>query len=227
MKISIVIPVYNEKSTIHEVIKKVSALDFEKEIIVIDDCSTDGTREILELMEVPGLKRAFLPKNSGKGAALRKGFEMVSGDIVAIQDADMEYDPSEIKLLAEPIERDVADVVYGSRLSGGKPQRVYMFWHLVGNKFLTLAANILYNTTISDMETCYKVFRSAILKKIKLKSDRFEIEVELTAKFCKNKYRIYEIPISYYGRTYSEGKKITWKDGFHALWALIKYRFVD
>lgn len=227
MKISVVIPVYNERKTIEEVVRKVAALDFEKEIIVVDDCSTDGTREIVERMDAPGLKKAFLPVNSGKGAALRKGFEMASGDIVAVQDADMEYDPSEIKLLAEPIENGIADVVYGSRLSGGKPQRVYMFWHLMGNKFLTLVTNVLYNTTLSDMETGYKVFRTAILKDITLHSNRFEIEVELSAKFCKNKYRIYEIPISYYGRTYAEGKKITWKDGFHALWAIVKYRFVD
>jgi len=227
MKISVVIPVFNEKETIETIVNKVYALDFDKEIIVVDDCSTDGTREILERMETEGIKKVFLPENRGKGAALRKGFELVVGDIVAIQDADMEYDPQELKLLAEPIIRGVADVVYGSRLSGGKAQRVYMFWHLVGNKFLTLVANILYNTTLSDMESCYKVFRSRILNEIKLNSSRFEIEVELTAKFCKNKYRIYEMPISYYGRTYDEGKKITWKDGLSALWNLIKYRFVN
>lgn len=225
--ISIVIPVYNEKNTIEAIIRKVNALAFDKELIVVDDGSTDGTREILERLDIAGLKKAFLPKNSGKGSALRKGFELVTGDIVAIQDADMEYDPQEIKLLAEPIIRGVADVVYGSRLSGGRPQRVYMFWHLVGNKLLSLMANVLYNTTLSDIETCYKVFKSSILKEIKLKSKRFEIEPELTAKFCKNKYRIYEVPISYYGRSYDEGKKISWKDGFIALWTLLKYRFVD
>lgn len=223
--ISIVIPVYNEKNTIETIVRKVHSLAFDKEIIVVDDGSTDGTREILEHLNIAGLKKAFLAKNSGKGTALRKGFELVTGDIVAIQDADTEYDPQEIQALAEPILKGVADVVYGSRLSGGKPQRVYMFWHLVGNKALTLFANILYNSTLSDMESCYKVFRSGILKDITLRSKRFEIEVELTAKFCKNKYRIYEMPISYYGRTYSEGKKISWVDGFSALWSLLRYRF--
>ena len=165
--------------------------------------------------------------NMGKGTALRKGFELVSGDIVAIQDADLEYDPQELRSLIEPIMKGVADVVYGSRLWGGKPQRAYMFWHLVGNRFLSLVANILYNTTLSDIETCYKVFKSCILNEIKLQSERFEIEPEMTSKFCKNKYRIYELPISYYGRSYEEGKKISSRDGFIALWTLIKYRFVD
>ncbi len=223
--ISIVIPVYNEKNTIETIIRKVHSLGFDKEIIVVDDGSTDGTKDVLERLDIVGLKKAFLTKNGGKGTALRKGFELVTGDIVAVQDADTEYDPQEIQALAEPILRGMADVVYGSRLSGGKPQRVYMFWHLVGNKMLTLFANILYNSTLSDMESCYKVFRSSVLKDMTLRSKRFEIEVELTAKFCKNKYRIYEMPISYYGRTYREGKKIRWTDGFSALWALLRYRF--
>jgi glycosyltransferase involved in cell wall biosynthesis len=227
MKLSIVIPVYNEKDTIEEVVGRVQALDVEKEIIIVDDFSTDGTREVIGRIEGGNIKKFFLPENTGKGSALRKGFETVTGDIVAIQDADLEYDPRELKPMAELVEKGVADVVYGSRLSGGRPQRAYMFTHLVGNKFLSLVTNILYNTTLSDIETCYKVFRSSILKELTLKSRRFEIEPELTAKFCKNKYRIYEVPISYYGRTYSEGKKINWKDGFLALWALIKYRFVD
>lgn len=227
MKLSVVIPVFNEKNTIEEIITRVQALDIDKEIIVVDDFSSDGTREILSRIESDNLKKILLPKNRGKGFALRKGFESVSGDIVAIQDADMEYDPRELKPMADLISQGVADVVYGSRLSGGKPQRVYMFSHFVGNKFLSLVANILYNTTLSDIETCYKVFRSEILKDIRLRSERFEIEPELTAKFCKRKYRIYEIPISYYGRTYQEGKKISWKDGFSALWTLLKYRIMD
>lgn len=227
MLLSVVIPVYNEKKTIEELIKRVQAVEFEKEIIIVDDFSTDGTRDIISRLEGSNIKKVFLPRNRGKGFALRKGFEQVSGGIVAIQDADLEYDPRELKPMAELIAEDIADVVYGSRLSGGKAQRVYMFTHFAGNKFLSLVANILYNTTISDIETCYKVFRSSILRDIRLRSNRFEIEPELTAKFCKRKYRIYEIPISYYGRTYREGKKINWKDGFSALWTLIKYRVVD
>ncbi len=227
MKLSVVIPVFNEQSTIEEMINRVQALDLEKEIIVVDDCSTDGTRVVLGRMEADNLRKILLPRNRGKGFALRQGFEAVSGDIVAIQDADMEYDPRELKPMADLIAQGVADVVFGSRLSGGRPQRVYMFSHLVGNKFLSLVANILYNTTLTDIETCYKVFRSDILKQIRLRSERFEIEPELTAKFCKGKYRIYEVPISYYGRTYKEGKKISWKDGFSALWTLFKYRLVD
>ncbi len=227
MKVSIVMPVYNEKNTIIEVVKLVQAVDFKKEIIIVDDFSTDGTRDILETIDDKNIKKVFLPRNMGKGNALRKGFELVSGDIVAIQDADLEYDPQELKSLIEPITKGVADVVYGSRLRGGKPQRAYMFWHLVGNRFLSLVADILYNTTLSDIETCYKVFKSSILNEITLRSEKFEIEPEMTSKFCKNKYRIYELPISYYGRSYEEGKKISWRDGFTALWTLIKYRFVD
>ena len=227
MKVSIVMPVYNEKNTIREVVKLVQAVDFEKEIIIVDDFSTDGTRDIIETIDDKNIKKVFLPRNMGKGNALRKGFELVSGDIVAIQDADLEYDPQELKSLIEPITKGVADVVYGSRLRGGKPQRAYMFWHLVGNRFLSLVTDILYNTTLSDIETCYKVFKSSILNEIKLRSEKFEIEPEMTSKFCKNKYRIYELPISYYGRSYDEGKKISWRDGFTALWTLIKYRFVD
>ncbi|MFQ5456667.1 MAG: glycosyltransferase family 2 protein [Nitrospirota bacterium] len=229
MKLSIIIPVYNEQSTIENVIKRVQSvsLNLGKEIIIVDDCSTDGTGDILKRIDAENIKKFSLSENMGKGAALRKGFEAVTGDIVAIQDADMEYDPQEFKALIKPIIDGAADVVYGSRLSGGRPQRVYMFWHMVGNRFISLVTNILYNTTFTDIETCYKVFRADILKEIRLCSNRFEIEPELTAKFCRNGYRIYELPISYYGRTYEEGKKITWKEGFRALWTLIRYRFSD
>ncbi len=227
MKLSIVVPVYNERETIRIAMERVRALDIDKEIIIVDDCSTDGTREIIEELEGEDLKKIYQGRNMGKGTALRRGFEEVSGDVVAIQDADLEYDPSELIAMFELIESGTADVVYGSRLSGGRPQRAYMFTHMVGNRFLSLVADILYNTTLTDIETCYKVFRSSILDEITLRSERFEIEPELTAKFCKGGYRIYELPISYYGRSYEEGKKIGWRDGLTALWALLKYRFTD
>ena len=230
MKLSIVVPVYNEKNTVLKIIEKVKALDVEKEIIIVDDCSTDGTLELLKEQldgKYPEVRIFYHVSNQGKGAALRTGFQHVSGDIITIQDADLEYEPEEIKDLIKPITDGFADVVYGSRLSGGKPQRMYLFWHLVGNKFLTLIANLLYNTTISDMETCYKVMTKRVLDSLNLKSRRFNIEPEITAKIFKKHYRVYEMPISYYGRDYSEGKKICWKDGFSAIWTLIKYRFMD
>jgi len=230
MKLSIVVPVYNEKNTILKIIEKVKALDVEKEIIIVDDCSTDGTCELLkEQLEgkYPEVRIFYHIANQGKGAALRTGFQHVRGEIITIQDADLEYEPEELRDLIKPITDGFADVVYGSRLSGGKPQRMYLFWHLVGNKFLTLITNLLYNTTISDMETCYKVMTKKVLNSLNLKSIRFNIEPEITAKIFKQHYRVYEMPISYYGRDYSEGKKICWIDGFSAIWTLIKYRFID
>lgn len=227
--LSVVIPVYNERATVLEVMEKVLKLDFVGEVIVVDDGSTDGTRELLrESAFDERVKLLFHERNRGKGAALRTGFGRATGEVVAIQDADLEYDPRELAELLAPIEEGVADVVYGSRLRGGKPQRVHLFWHRVGNGFLTLVTNILYNTTLSDMETCYKMFRREVLETIRLRSDDFSVEPELTAKICKNKkWRIYELPISYYGRSYAEGKKITWRHGLSALWTLFKYRFVD
>jgi glycosyltransferase involved in cell wall biosynthesis len=225
--LSVVIPVYNEKETVLRIIAKVLKLDFVKEVLVVDDGSTDGTRELLHEAVFDGrVKLFFHDRNRGKGAALRTGFGHVSGEIVAIQDADLEYDPSEFIEMIKPICEGVADVVYGSRLSGGKPQRVHLFWHRMGNGFLTFLTDLLYNTTLSDMETCYKMFRKCVLDTLRIESDDFSVEPELTAKICKNKHwRIYEIPISYYGRSYSEGKKITWVHGFTALWTLLKYRF--
>ena len=230
MKLSIVVPVYNEKNTVLKIIEKVKALDVEKEIIIVDDCSTDGTLELLKEQldgKYPEVRIFYHVSNQGKGAALRTGFQHVSGDIITIQDADLEYEPEELKDLIKPITDGFADVVYGSRLSGGKPQRMYLFWHLAGNKFLTLITNLLYNTTISDMETCYKVMTKRVLDSLNLKSRSFNIEPEITAKIFKQHYRVYEMPISYYGRDYSEGKKICWQDGFSAMWTLIKYRFMD
>lgn len=228
-KISILIPVYNEINTLNQILEKVEQTSFcglEKEIILIDDFSTDGSREILKSLEEK-YKVFYNEKNMGKGAALRVGFKNVSGDIVVIQDADLEYDPVDYEPLVKLILDDKADVVYGSRLSGAKPSRAFMFTHLLGNKFLTLLTNILYNTTLTDMETCYKAFRADMLKGLEIKSDRFDFEPEITAKVLKKGARLYELPISYYGREYSEGKKITYKDGIHAILALIKYRFVD
>jgi glycosyltransferase involved in cell wall biosynthesis len=225
--LSVVIPVYNEKATILHIIAKVLKLDFVGEILVVDDGSTDGTRELLK--ETPfddRVKLFFHDRNRGKGAALRTGFGHVSGEIVAIQDADLEYDPGEFAEMIRPILDGAADVVYGSRLSGGKPQRVHLFWHRMGNGFLTFLTDLLYNTTLSDMETCYKMFKKSVLDTIRIESDDFSVEPELTAKICKNKqWRIYEIPISYYGRSYAEGKKITWRHGVSALWTLLKFRF--
>jgi len=227
--LSVVIPVYNEKGTILRIIDKVLQLDFVKEIIVVDDGSKDGTKELLREAAFDGRVRIFFhDRNRGKGAALRTGFGHVTGEIVAVQDADLEYDPNEFAEMIKPILEGVADVVYGSRLSGGKPQRVHLFWHKLGNGFLTFLTDLLYNTTLSDMETCYKMFRKNVIETIRIRSDGFSVEPELTAKICKNKqWRVYELPISYYGRSYAEGKKICWKHGFSALWTLLKYRFTD
>jgi len=226
MKLSVVIPVYNEIETINEILKRVQSVPHDKEIIVVDDRSTDGTTELLSQISDNNLTILFHPVNRGKGAALRTGFERVTGDIVIIQDADLEYDPEEYDRLIEPILDGRADVVYGSRFTGG-PQRVLFFWHYVGNKFLTLLSNMLTNVNLSDMETCYKVFRAHLLEKITIKSNRFGFEPEITAKFAKLKCRIYEIPISYSGRNYEEGKKITWTDGFAALFHIIRFRFFN
>lgn len=227
--LSVVVPVYNEKETVLKIIEKVLRLDIVKEVIVVDDGSTDGTKELLQKTAFDGRVSTFFhDRNRGKGAALRTGFGHVTGEIVTIQDADLEYDPSEFIEMSKPIIEGVADVVYGSRLSGGRPQRVHLFWHRMGNGFLTFVTGILYNTTLSDMETCYKMFRKRVLDGIRIKSDDFSVEPELTAKICKNKqWRIYELPISYYGRSYAEGKKISWRHGFSALWTLFKYRFTD
>jgi glycosyltransferase involved in cell wall biosynthesis len=225
--LSVVIPVYNEKETIRRIIEKVLKLDFVKEVLVVDDGSTDGTAEILKEAAFDGrVKLFFHDRNRGKGAALRTGFGKITGEIVTIQDADLEYDPNEFAEMIRPISEGMADVVYGSRLTGGKPQRVHLFWHKMGNGFLTFLTDLLYNTTLSDMETCYKMFRREVLDTIRLESDGFSVEPELTAKICRNKrWRVYEMPISYYGRSYAEGKKITWRHGFAAIWTLIRYRF--
>ena len=222
MKISVVVPVYNEKNTIREIVRRIQQVSLEKEIIIVDDYSTDGTREILKGMEENTLKILFHDKNQGKGAALRTGFQEVIGDIVIIQDADLEYNPQEYSILIQPILEGKADAVYGSRFSGG-PHRVLLFWHYVGNKFLTTLSNMFTNLNLTDMETCYKAFRSSLLKNIDIKSKRFGFEPEITAKLAKLKCRIYEVPISYSGRDYSEGKKINWKDGIAAFFWIIRY----
>lgn len=226
-KVTILIPVYNEVSTLKEIIKKVEETDIcglEKEIIIIDDYSTDGTRDLYK--DLP-YKVLYHDYNQGKGAALRTGFKEATGDIVLIQDADLEYDPVDYPPLVKLILDGHADVSYGTRLAGGKPSRSFMFTHLLGNKFLSFLTNLLYGSTLTDMETCYKVFKADFIKGIEIKSNRFDFEPEITAKILKRGARLYELPVSYYGREFSEGKKITWKDGIHAIIALIKYRFVD
>jgi len=228
MKLSVIIPVYNEKKTFLALLKLVEAEKTEKEIIIVDDGSSDGTREILAALEKenrPQLKIFYQSENQGKGKAIRKAIEHVNGDYAIIQDADLEYDPSDYQRLLEPIYKGKATVVYGSRFTGER--RNMFFLHMLGNKFLSLVTNLLYNTTISDMETCYKVIKSDLLKSLNLKCCKFEFEPEVTAKILKKNIRIYEVPISYAGREYDEGKKITWFDGFSALWTLIKYRFID
>jgi len=224
VKVSFIVPAYNEAATIGEVLERVHALGLDSQVIVVDDGSTDGTAEIAERFEGVQIVRQA---NRGKGAAIRAGIPLVEGEIVVIQDADMEYDPIEVPTLIEPIERGVADVVYGSRLAGGRPQRAYLFWHLVGNRFLSFVTGLLFNTTLSDMETGYKAFRTDVLRSLDLRENSFGIEPEITGKICKLRLRIYELPISYYGRSYAEGKKITWRDGFPAVYALVKYRFRD
>lgn len=227
--LSVVMPVYNEKNTVLKIIDRVLKLDVVKELIVVDDGSTDGTRELLKSTPLDArVNTIFQEKNSGKGSALRTGFSKATGEIVVIQDADMEYDPNEFLEMIKPIEEGFADVVYGSRLSGGKPQRVYMFWHKVGNGFITFLMNFLFNSTLSDIETCYKMFRKEVIDGIRIRSNDFSVEPELTAKILKNKsLRIYEMPISYYGRSYAEGKKISWIDGFGAIATILRYRIFD
>lgn len=228
-KVSIVVPVYNEINTIDIILEKIENAPFcnlEKEIILVDDMSTDGTREHLKALEAK-YKVFYHEQNQGKGAAIRTALQHITGDIMVIQDADLEYDPVDYQELIQLIIDDRADVVYGSRLTGAKPSRSFMFTHWLGNKVLTLTTNILYGATLTDMETCYKAFRTSFLDGIEIKSDRFDFEPEITAKVLKKHARLYELPISYYGREYSEGKKITWVDGIHAIWALLKFRFTD
>lgn len=245
-KVSIVIPVYNEKNTIDEILRRVLDTEPRKEVIVVDDCSTDGTKQILESMAarqakgeesapaqdgadtiaLRDLRFFFQAQNQGKGAALRRGFAQTTGDIVLVQDADLEYDPRDYHKLLEPIMDGRADVVYGSRFLGG-PQRVHYFWHYVANKILTLLSDIFTNLKLTDMETCYKVMLTPVIRGINLKSNRFGFEPEVTAKIAKGNWRVYEVPISYAGRTYEEGKKITWKDGAMALWYIVRYTLAD
>lgn len=229
MKLSIIIPVYNEANTIARAIDSVKKvkIDMDKEIIVVDDGSIDGTKGILDVLNDKTIKVYHHEKNQGKGAALKTGFSFASGDVIIIQDADLEYDPNEYGNLLDPIINHGAEVVYGSRLSGGRPARMYMFWHKAGNHFLTFLTNILYNTTLTDMETGYKVFRREVIEKLDIKSKDFTFEAEITAKIFKKRYVVYEIPISYYGRGYSEGKKIRWHHGISAMLALLKYKFID
>jgi glycosyltransferase involved in cell wall biosynthesis len=222
-RVSFLLPVYNEERTIASVLERVRALPFEKQIVVVDDGSTDRTAEILVASAADDLV-VIRQENRGKGAALRAAIPHADGDVCVIQDADLEYDPSDVPELIQPIVDGVADVVYGSRLSGGRPQRAYLFWHRVGNRFLSLVAGILYNTTLTDMETGYKAFRTDVLRGLDLREDGFSIEPEITGRICRQRLRIYELPISYYGRTYAEGKKITWRDGFKALWVLFRVR---
>jgi len=224
--LSVVMPVFNERATIEEIIGRVQAVPIRTELIVVDDGSTDGTRDILtKLAAATPFKLIFQPKNAGKGAALRRGFEEVTGDLVVIQDADLEYSPEELPDLISLICQGRADVVYGSRFLGR--HRVFLFTHYAGNWLLTLLTNVLYNTMLSDMETCYKAMRTSVLRSFKLRSNGFGIEPELTAKIFKRGYRVYEVPITYDGRGYEDGKKITWRDGVVALWVLLKYRFTE
>jgi glycosyltransferase involved in cell wall biosynthesis len=243
LKASVVMPVFNERGTIEEILRKVQAVDIDKEIIIVDDGSTDGTKEILVAVAASATSRQmnltnppdglwttnsvrifFQDRNMGKGAALRRGFREACGDIVIVQDADLEYDPEDYLGLIDPIERGLADVVYGSRFLGG-PHRVLYFWHSIGNWLLTLLSNMLTNLNLTDVWTCYKVFRRDLLQDIQLVENRFGFEAEITAKLAKLQCRIYEVPISYRGRTYAEGKKITYRDGFRGVWCTLRYNF--
>jgi glycosyltransferase involved in cell wall biosynthesis len=243
--LSVVIPVYNERATIEELLWRVQEVALDKEVIVVDDESTDGTRALLEdvaraaaagaasftlpktghILALGQFRVLFQPRNHGKGAALRRGFQAAAGDVIIVQDADLEYDPQEYHRLIEPIQRGLGDVVYGSRFLGG-PHRVLLYWHSLGNRLLTTASNIFTNLNLSDVWTCYKAFRREVLTSIDLREDRFGFEPEVTAKVARGPWRIYEVPISYWGRTYAEGKKITWKDGLKALWYVVRYNLL-
>jgi glycosyltransferase involved in cell wall biosynthesis len=222
--LSVVVPVYNERATVEELLKRVRAVAVDKEIVVVDDGSTDGTRELLLGLPAPDgdLRVILTDRNLGKGAALRRGFEAARGEVVLVQDADLEYDPADYAALLAPIERGVADVVYGSRFLGG-PHRVLFFWHYLGNRALTTLSNVFTNLNLSDVWTCYKVFRAEVLQQVRLREDRFGFEAEVTAKVARAGWRVYEVPVSYHGRTYAEGKKITWKDGLRGVWCTLRY----
>jgi glycosyltransferase involved in cell wall biosynthesis len=225
LKLSVIVPVYNEVATVVPLIERVRRVPIEKEIIVVDDCSTDGTRDVLNgLPRLPNMVLLFHDSNRGKGAALRTGFAAATGDAVIVQDADLEYDPDEYSKLLGPILDGRADVVFGSRFAGGECHRVLYFWHSVGNRFLTLLSNAFTNLNLTDMETCYKMFRREIIQSLTLEEDRFGFEPEVTAKIAALGCRVYEVGISYSGRTYEEGKKIGWRDGLRAIWCIVKYR---
>jgi glycosyltransferase involved in cell wall biosynthesis len=229
MRVSVVMPIYNEKGTLEDVIRRVLAASIDLELICVDDYSTDGSREILSQLQIeyPQIRTFLQPQNMGKGAALRHGIQQAIGDFVIVQDADLEYDPSEYALLLQPLVEDKADVVYGSRFMGGRPHRVLYFWHRVGNWMLTMLSNAITNLNLSDMETCYKAFRREAIQAIRLEENRFGFEPEVTVKIAKRHLRVYEVGISYSGRTYAEGKKIGWKDGVRAVWCLVKYGLQD
>jgi glycosyltransferase involved in cell wall biosynthesis len=220
MRVSFLVPVFNEEATIGDVLDRIAALGLDAQVIVVDDGSTDRSADLAQRDGVTVVR----VQHRGKGAAIRAAIPLIDGDIAVIQDADMEYDPAEVPALIEPIQRGVADVVFGSRLAGGRPQRAYLFWHKVGNKFLSLVTGVLYNTTLTDMETGYKAFRADVLRSLDLREDGFGIEPEITGEVCRRQLRVYELPISYFGRTFAEGKKITWRDGFKAVGVLVTVR---
>lgn len=231
MKLSIVIPVYDEVATIEKIVDKVDAVDLgvEKELVLVDDCSTDGTRDVLRKLKDArsGWKVLFHDHNMGKGAALRTGFAAAEGDVIVVQDADLEYDPRDLRSMIAPILEGHADVVYGSRFIGGGPHRVVYFWHALGNRLITTLSNMFTDVNLTDVEVCYKMFRKQVLNSFVLRENRFGFEIEVTAKVARGKWRIYEVPVSYYGRSYAEGKKITWRDGLRAFWCIFKYRIVS